>query len=365
LQRSIWKIILGIFLVPLMLAASSLSEKYPSYRYVFSEFDVDESYIDSESFKHFVHHNEKSIKWFYTHSVKRAKGIVPLVKGYLVDQGLSDLFIYLSMVESGLSTEVVSSKKAVGLWQFMPQTALRYKLEVCKGYDERCDPVSSTQAAIRYLNKLHEEFGKWYLAAIAYNCGEGRLKNAIRRAGSDTLEVLTDEYNRYLPRETRDYIRKILLIAMLGEGEDLDFPVVRKEKNRLMQVEISGGCDLGKLARTLEMQPAMLLNLNRQFKEGVVPQERIHYTITIPEEKMMRFYLYYHERERKPLSNPCLLSHLVQMGETLESIARKYHTQVKAIEETNSLNTPNLEVDTLLLVPVDREQFEKQLQKLR
>ena len=131
--------------------------------------------------------------------MQRGEMLSPMVKGYLMDQGLSDLFIYLSMVESGLNTDIVSSKKAAGLWQFMPATAQHYKLEVCNGFDERCDPISAAHAA------------------IAYNCGEGRLRRAIREAGSDELGILTDERDKYLPRETRQYIRKILLAAMIGE----------------------------------------------------------------------------------------------------------------------------------------------------
>jgi membrane-bound lytic murein transglycosylase D len=41
-----------------MLQAQSLADKYPSYAYVFSEFDVDESYIYDESFVSFAKKNE-------------------------------------------------------------------------------------------------------------------------------------------------------------------------------------------------------------------------------------------------------------------------------------------------------------------
>jgi len=360
--RGIGKLLLGYLLIPLLIFASSLPEKYPLYRYVFSEFDVDESYIDSDTFNRFVHENEKSVHALYRDAMKRANGLVPMMKGYLEERGLSDLFIYLSMVESGFSTTVVSSKKAVGLWQFMPQTALHYNLEVCHGFDERCDPVSSTHAAISYLEKLHKEFGKWYLAAIAYNCGEGRLKHAIKEARSDTLEVLSDAHNQYLPEETRNYIRKILLIAMMGEGEYMDFPAVPlSDEGVLMQVEVSGGCDLKKLAQTIAMPVHTLLDLNRQFNNGVVPKEKAHYTITLPEERMMRFYLSYQTEEKHSLSQPYLVSHVVQIGETVEELARMYHTSAKEIEALNYLEDPYLEVGSILLVPVDREAFEKLL----
>jgi len=136
--------------------ALSLETKYPSYTYVFNEFDVDESYLYDEGFISFVSKQEKNLKSFYKHSLRRGKEVLPMMQGLLIDDGVSDLFIYLSMVESGFSSDAVSPKKAVGLWQFMPATARDYKLTVCNTYDERCDTVSATSAAINYLNKLHK-----------------------------------------------------------------------------------------------------------------------------------------------------------------------------------------------------------------
>ncbi len=351
-------------MIPLLLSAASLSEKYPVYSYVFSEFDVDESYIDNDDFIRFVQQNEKSIKRLYARSMERGAVLSPMVKGYLMDKGLSDLFIYLSMVESGLSTDIVSSKKAVGLWQFMPATAQHYKLDVCNSFDERCDPVSATNAAISYLNKLHTQFGKWYLAAIAYNCGEGRLEKAIRKAGSDELDILTDERDKYLPGETRRYIRKILLAAMIGESRYLDCAADTDAGKERVQVEVSGGCDLKKLARTLEMKPDTLMGMNRQFKQGIVPKDKAVYSLTIPEEKMIPFYLKYELKTQEKKIKPHLISHVVKMGDTLESIARQYHSSIDEINAANKLESEFLILDSLLLVPVSRETFEAMLRAL-
>ncbi|WP_294956275.1 lytic transglycosylase domain-containing protein [Sulfurovum sp.] len=358
-----------LLLIPAVLFSASfpLAEKYPVYTYVFSEFDVDEGYIDNEDFERFVRKNEKSIRHLYKRSMQRGEMISPMVKGYLMDQGVSDLFIYLSMVESGFSTDVVSSKKAVGLWQFMPATAQHYKLDVCNSFDERCDPVSATNAAIKYLKKLHEQFGKWYLAAIAYNCGEGRLKRAIKKAGSDELGILTDERDKYLPAETRKYIQKILLAAMIGEGKYIDFGVRPGEgESQPVQVEISGGCDLEKLAGTLGMKPLDLLRMNRQFKHGIVPTKKAVYTLMIPEEKMISFYLKYElkqEPETLPVK-PHFVSHVVKMGDTLESIAKKYHSTAEEIRRANRLDDDFLILGSLLLVPVTQKMFDQMLQSL-
>ena len=216
------KILQGViifFVMSISLHALAITKKYDAYTYVFNEFDVPHTYIEDDTFIHFVSQNEHGLQKFYKRSLKRGKKLLPTMKGLLIGEGVSDLFLYLSMIESGFSTTAISGKKAVGLWQFMPATARQYNLKVCNNYDERCDTVSATSAAIAYLNKLHRQFGKWYLAAMAYNCGEGCVERAIKKAGTDNISVLTDNQRRLLPKETRDYIRKILLIAMIGESK--------------------------------------------------------------------------------------------------------------------------------------------------
>jgi len=356
------KTIFIMLLFPLYASSTPLIEKYPSYEYVFSEFGVDESYIYDYDFEEFVLHNEKKIKLFYERSMKRGDALLPVIRENLMDDGLSDLFIYISMVESGFSPAVISVKKAVGLWQFMPATAKHYNLSVCNSFDERCDPVSSTNAAIVYLRKLHKQFGKWYLAVMAYNCGEGRLEKAIKKANSDVLHVLLNNEAKYLPLETREYIKKILLVAMIGESEMLDFePRSSMDSNNIIQVEVHAGTKLNQLAKRIGMKASELLNLNKQFNKGLVPKEKKLYKIMIPEDKMVNFYMQYELPEERKTIKPHLLSHYVKLGETSQSIAKQYYTTSEEIKIVNHLNDDMLELDKLLLIPVSQKLFEEML----
>ncbi len=340
---------------------TSLAHKYPSYSYVFHEFDVDESYLYNEAFISFVLKHEKKLRSFYRRSLLRGKEILPTIQGLLVEDGVSDLFIYLSMVESGFSTDAISPKKAVGLWQFMPTTAKDYNLTVCHSYDERCDTVSATSAAINYLNKLHKQFGKWYLSAMAYNCGEGCVSRAIKRAGTDELSVLIDGNLKYLPRETRQYMKKILLLAMIGENDTLDFDNETDEKleNTLIQVDVLSGTPLKEIARLLKMKEEKLLSLNKSLKEGIVPQERPTYKITIPIDKVYAFYLRYPLPDKKRVFKSHMISHTVALGETVESIAKLYDVDAEEIITSNHLKNDFLVLDSLLVIPVNKKIFDK------
>lgn len=366
--------LLFCFLAFSTLSASWLESKYPSYSYVFNEFDVDESYIYDDGFVSFVMKNEKNLKRFYQRSLIRGKEMLPTMQGLLVEDGVSDLFIYLSMVESGFTTDAVSPKKAVGLWQFMAATAKQYDLTVCHTYDERCDTVSATSAAIVYLNKLHKQFGKWYLAAMAYNCGEGCMERAIQRAGTDDLSILTDENLKYLPRETRAYIKKILLVSMIGENVTLDFGKDKHPglQDDLIRVEVSGGTALKEIALLLKMEEEQLFKLNKSLKNGLVPKENESYEITIPLEKVYAFYLRYEFAKKKIESKKVdekivkwkshMISHYVVLGETLESIAKLYQSDIKEIMRANHLQNDFLVLDSLLVVPVSQNVFEEMSQ---
>jgi membrane-bound lytic murein transglycosylase D len=344
--------------------AYSIEQKYPNYRYVFNEFDIDESYIYDEAFITFVKKHKKGLRAFYKRSLKRGKSILPMMKNRLLEDGVSDLFIYLSMVESGFITDAVSPKKAVGLWQFMPATAKHYDLSVDYLYDERRNAVRATQAAIKYLNKLHKQFGKWYLAAMAYNCGEGCVSRAIKRAKTDNLSILTNNHLKYLPKETREYMKKILLVAMIGEKSNSandfkDFGI--KNNEEVIEVDLPSGSSLKNLAKLIKIKYTQLKKLNPQIKKSQLPHKKAVYKIYIPLDKVYDFYLRYDQEKVEISPKNHLLSYQVKMNDSLESIAKHYQSDVSSIMYTNHLDDDVLELDKLLVIPVTKRVFEDSL----
>lgn len=325
---------------------------------MFSEFDVDDSYLYDASFIVFVSKNEISLKKFYTRSLERGKEILPLMQGLLREDSVSDLFIYLSMIESGFKPRAVSPKKAVGLWQFMPATARHYNLKVCKGNDERCDTVSATSAALRYLNKLHKQFGKWYLAAMAYNCGEGRVEKAIKKAGSDELAILIDEDAKYLPKETRAYIKKILLVAMIGENAVYDIETELSDESKCVEVEVNNKDSLEDVARLISIDSETLKALNIGLGSKVLGKEKTFYTLRIPIEKIFSFYLRYNMPSQEVKEKSYMINHRVSLGESLEVLVQKYDTSKDDIKRANHLENDFLVLDMLLIIPVSEKSFE-------
>ena len=122
-------------------------------------------------------------------------------------RGLPTELAFLPMVESGYDPKALSSARASGLWQFIPSTGKAYKLEQGLLLDARRDVISSTAAALSYLQTLFERFGDWQLALAAYNCGETAVARAIARNKARGLP--TGYKALALPEETRNYLPKL------------------------------------------------------------------------------------------------------------------------------------------------------------
>ena len=345
-------IFIGLVSVPLL--GMELIEKYPSYKYVFNEFDINSDYIYDSEFKKFIIKNEKSLKIFYKDSLEQGKDLLPMMEGLLLDDEVSDLFIYLAMAESGFSSTAVSAKKAAGLWQFMPNTAKMYNLKVNDDDDERYDTVRATSAAISHLNKLYSVFGRWYLAAMAYNCGEGCVKRAIKSAGTSEITILIDKEKNYLPSETQRYIKKILLLAMIGEGNSLDFGISSEntKAHKYVEVKINSETKLEEIALLLKMSSEELKKIN------IEKLKTNKHKILIPIEKIFVFYLRYNIKVKKSDIKEHLVSYTVKLGDTLEGIANKYHISSQDIVTVNHLEDENLLLNSILLIPVKKETFE-------
>ena len=136
-----------------------------------------------------------------------------LYDNILVLYGLPKEMKYLSVIESHLSSGLVSWAGAVGPWQLMPDEAKRFGLRT-GNTDDRMDYYKSTHVAAKLMKELYEEFGDWLLVVAAYNGGSGRVRQAIRKAGSRDFWNL--QY--YLPEETRNHVKKFIGTHYVMEG---------------------------------------------------------------------------------------------------------------------------------------------------
>ena len=139
--------------------------------------------------------------------------------------------IFLAMIESGFNPRAKSPAAAGGLWQFISETGRRYGLKISRKIDERNQPAKATDAALSYLSDLHDRFGSWYLAAAAYNVGQGRIAKTMKQVTGKTKGTDADFYRiaSRLPKETRDYVPKLVAVARIAKSPakfGVDAPVL-------------------------------------------------------------------------------------------------------------------------------------------
>jgi membrane-bound lytic murein transglycosylase D len=181
-----------------------------------------DSGVESPRIDKWVSRLTTSLRGDFQQSLQRMTKYEQMITDKLDARGMPRELIYLAMIESNFNPTAKSPVKAVGLWQFMSATARQFGLSVGRKVDERKDPAKATDAALAYLDQLHDRFGSWYLAAAAYNSGQGTVSKALRTVTGKTTGTDADFFRilPHLPKETQDYVPKLIASARVGTERD-------------------------------------------------------------------------------------------------------------------------------------------------
>ena len=378
---------------------------------VLEELEIDSTFITDYRFQKYYKSFSKRHKNSYTEKLNNAELFIPQIKKILKENEIPSAFLYLVMAESNFVLRASSHKKAMGLWQFIPKTSAVFGLKIDEYVDERMDFLKSTEAAVTYLRKLNKMFDKWYLAAISYNCGEGRVIEGITRATLDMYckdnncrkdktiqsyrktirdyqqkkvkfrevnkiykvvkkwnykpdidELLIEQRGlkrQYIPKESRDYIKKIISLAMMNNSEYL----MKDENTHLLNrgisspiatVQVKGGMLLKNIADVIGVSKKELKYLNPHIKRNIIPPEEKKYDIYIPYSQLARF-----NANIKDIKPNIFESYIVKKGDSLHKIAKVYGVKYKLIKKFNSLKSNMLSVKQHLIIPIDPDIYKR------
>lgn len=303
----------------------------------------------------------------YTKMVLRRRDIYfPLFEKKLKEYNLPDELKYLSIIESGLNPRVMSSARAVGLWQFMSGTGKYFGLHNDWFMDDRMDPEKATDAACRYLSQLYSIFHNWHLALAAYNSGPGTVRWAVRRSG---YKKTFWEIYSYLPRETRSYVPQfIAIIYAVNYSEEHNIHEDQREEiiphdtvalNRFFHFDtfakLTGSC------------VEDLQSLNPHVKRNAVPEDGKTRMIKVP--KSAKEIL---TQNRKVILDSAAVSkkelevlakassdytfgrdrnvYQVRDGDALGLIAQRFGVSIKNLREWNNLRGNLIRVGQRLII---------------
>lgn len=314
-----------------------------------------------------LQNNARSLR----HALDRADPYMGWILDQLEAQDMPAELALLPVIESGYQPFAYSPSQAAGLWQFMPATGDRFGLKQNWWYDGRRDVVDSTQAALEYLSYLHDRFdGDWLLALAAYNAGEGRVDQAIRKNRDQDKPV--DFWSLDLPSQTMVYVPKLLalrdIIATPGHYS-IKLPDVSAEA-QIALVETPGQIDLGLAAKLAGIPVEDVYRLNPGFNRWATDPAGPH-RLVIPADIADSFAA--HIANLPADQHVAWERHKVTHDETLSNIAKRYDTSVALLRKANNLSGKGVKAGVNLLIPVASEDMstyslsalQRQLQRLQ
>lgn len=264
----------------------------------------------------------------------------------------------LPAVESGYNPSAHSRVSAAGLWQFMPRTGTQFNLQQTRWYDGRLDIIASTNAALDYLQYLHNMFNDWPLALAAYNSGEGTVKRAIQRNQAENRP--TDYWNLPLPTETKNYVPKLLALSKIvfsPQQYKINIPQLANEPY-FAEVEVNNQIKLNTLASLLAVNGEDLKALNAGLKVEAVIENQSPKKLLIPTNKVFAFNDLMASGQLRSETIPSWDYYRVRSGDTISGIASRHKISTNELKTINKLANNQLKIGQQLQVPITSSTIE-------
>ena len=271
----------------------------------------------------------------------------PMIQRVLQEEGIPQELIHLAQAESGFIPRAVSRKAAGGMWQFVVFRGQQYGLMQTRYTDDRMDPEMATRAAAHHLHDLYNEFGDWYLAIAAYNCGPGTVEKAVEHTGyADFFELRS---RGALPAETTNYVPIILAMTIMEknaaeyglEGLPLD-PSLEYDT-----VKTGALTSLTLVSDITDVSAAELAELNPAALKGMLPEA---YSLHVPKGLGSQVA---EALETVPAEHRAAWRlHHVGPEDTLATIGKRYSVMPAAIVAANHLDTNQPQAGDRLVIPV-------------
>ena len=284
---------------------------------------------------------KKYERWYSEHPVytyrmfERTKRYIYHVVQEVEKRNMPMEIALLPIIESAYNPIARSNMKAVGLWQFIPSTGKNYGLKQDWWKDERSNVILSTNASLNYLEKLYNQFGTWELALAAYNAGEGKVSREIKK--NKRRKRATDYYTISLPRETDEYVSKLIAMKHIiqnPEKYNVEVPYIPNVPY-FGEVILTEQMDIDLILKLADISSEEFELLNAHHKRPLIPNESQPTGVLLPHHKINTYNknLAAHDGA---LSNWILYK--PKRKESIMKVAKKFDINLSTFKRINSLN---------------------------
>ncbi|MDQ9092061.1 LysM peptidoglycan-binding domain-containing protein [Pseudoalteromonas haloplanktis] len=246
----------------------------------------------------------------------------------------------MPLIESDFDASAYSHKHASGLWQLTPSIAKYFKVKISPWYDGRQDVIDSTRAALDFMEYLYKRFdGDWYHAIAAYNLGEGRVLRAI--SNNKKQGKPTDFFSLKLPKQTSQYVPKLLAAAQLLKSQKMTFPAIAN-KDAIATVTISGSVILDNKSQWQLLEP---LNYGVIRFPAIIDAPHL----VVPASEKIQFETMIANQKSNDYSQ--WQQYTVKRGDSLSVIAKRYKVSVNQLKAFNNLKSSTIRIGQKLVLP--------------
>ncbi len=289
---------------------------------------------------------QKRIAWYLSHPnymdeiSRRAEPYLYYIVSEVEKRELPIELALMPLIESDFNASAYSHKHASGLWQLTPAIAKYFKVEITPWYDGRQDVIDSTRAALDFMEYLYKRFdGDWYHAIAAYNLGEGRVLRAI--SNNKKQGKPTDFFNLKLPKQTSQYVPKLLAAAQLLKSQKMAFPAIANSPT-IAALPIDGAIILDSQEKWQELE-----SLNYGVIRFPAVIDASHIVVPVAEQKQFKDMLA--NQEANDYSQ--WQHYTVKRGDSLSVIAKRYKVSISQLKAFNDLKGNTIRIGQKLVLP--------------
>ena len=293
-----------------------------------------------------VHEFTTDKRGFMERALSRASRYLPMVRQIFAEEGIPQDLAFLGVIESGYINSAASYAQAVGMWQFIRSTGRIYGLGGNGWVEERRDPVKATRAAARYLKRLYELSGDWYLALASYNAGPLTTERAILQLNSRNFWDMAR--SRWLRNQTKNYVPELCAAILVGRfPERYGLHVEQLPPYVYETVDVEHMTSLPVLARYADTDVNALKELNPELLRATTPPGR--YALRVPPGQSgltARVLAQIPANQRLDFK-----TFKIRRGQSLARVAARYNVSQDDLLEANNITRAQFRPGRTILVP--------------